>query len=379
MRPFLLTLGLAVLASTAWASPQEPATPVLSGVVTVGDENRPLEGATVVLHRVDAVEAGEIDSVRSGSGGAFRFTLPTVPDPGGRSEVYFASVRHEGILYFGPPVTTAVSLDSTYALQVFETVVAPTNGAALPLAVRYILLEQGADGWMATDLFQVEVTGDRTWVPADSGVTWGHLLPAGIRNVEAGGSDIPPDAARVKAGRLEVSAPLTPGLRQIVIRYALDSLGTSIPLPGGVGEMEILVRQPAPTLDVSGLRTEAGVTLEDGAEYQRYVGADLAPGAVVRLREAPEPFVLPVRWVAVLLGLLLAGGGVWAWSRRAAPASGRERPAPGAGPSVATREELIRRIATLDLQAEETSDPELRARLREQREALLRQVRGFGG
>ena len=63
-----------------------------------------LAEGVVVLHHVSDGEQGEVDSVRVGEEGSFSFTLPRAPDPG-RSDIYFASVRHDGVLYFGPAIT----------------------------------------------------------------------------------------------------------------------------------------------------------------------------------------------------------------------------------------------------------------------------------
>jgi len=123
-------IALAMLLGSAGpARAQVEATPVLSGLVQRAGE--PLGGSQVVLHRVDAVDAGALDTLVAEADGSFRFGLPTVPDPGGRGEIYFASVNHQGVLYFGPPVATAAELDSLYRIEVFDTLTAPPGGAEI--------------------------------------------------------------------------------------------------------------------------------------------------------------------------------------------------------------------------------------------------------
>lgn len=348
---------------------QVPATPELRGTVTLG-EDRPLQGATVVLHRVDPVDAGEIDSLRTGPGGAFRFQLPTVPDPGGRGEVYFASVNHQGVLYFGPPVTAAVELDSVYRIQVHDTVWAPASGAPLTPAVRYLLVEEGEDGWQVTDLLQVVVEGDRTLVAADSGVTWRYPLPAGHRGVQVGGGDVPPAAARTEDGDLLVTAPLPPGPRQVVIRYTLDSLSVDIPVPGGVGEMDLLVREPAPRLQVQGLEATESVEMEPGVRYRRFAGMAVQDG-LIRMVQLPPSREIPTRWLAVILGLTLTVLGIYAVGRTP---RGRGRPS-GTREGEPTREELIRQVAELDEALEDTPEGPARARLVGRRRDLVSRLR----
>lgn len=368
-----LLAALVVLAGVAaprdGVRAQVPAAPELRGTVTLG-EDRPLPGATVVLHRVDPVDAGEIDSLRTGPGGAFRFQLPTVPDPGGRGEVYFASVNHQGVLYFGPPVTTAVELDSVYRIQVHDTVWAPASGAPLTPTVRYMLVEQGEEGWQVTDLLQVVVEGDRTLVAADSGVTWRYPLPTGHRGVQVGGGDVPPAAARTEDGDLLVTAPLPPGPRQVVIRYTLDSLSVEIPVPGGVGEMDLLVREPAPPLQVRGLEATESVEMEPGVRYRRFAGVAVQGGSI-GVVQLPPSREIPTRWLAVLLGLTLTVLGIYAVGR--APRGRGGAPAPREGEP--TRDDLIRQVAELDEALEETPEGPARIRLMGRRRDLVSRLR----
>lgn len=379
MRPTRAVAGLVAAAvalqwNGAAVAAQEPANPELRGSVTVG-ESAPLPGGMVVLHRVDAVEAGEIDSVRADGGGAFRFELPTVPDPGGRGEVYFASVWHQGVLYFGPPVTAAVELDSVYRIQVYDTLVAPVGGAPLTPSVRYILVEEGQEGWQVTDLFQLVVEGERTLVAADSGITWRYPLPPGHRNLQVGGGDVPPATTREEDGEILISAPLPPGPRQLVIRYVVDSLTLEIPLPGGVGEMDFLVREPAPPLQVQGLVPAESVELEPGVRYRRFAGVGV-PSTVLRVVQEDPPFELPLRWLAVALGLVLAGVAVFALKRAPhgdSPEHRRPTPRPDTdGPS---REELVHEVAKLDEALEGVPEGPARARMLERRRILVAALR----
>ncbi|HSM04810.1 MAG TPA: hypothetical protein VK858_09300, partial [Longimicrobiales bacterium] len=171
--------GLLAVLVASGGDAQVPAEPRLEGVVERGTAG-PVAEATVLLHRIDPTAAGEIDAVRTDGSGRFAFELPTVPDPGGRDEIYFASVRHQGVVYFGGAVSQAVQLDSVYRIQVFDTAVAPPEGAPVPRGVRYLLAEPVEGGWQVTDLMQIDVTGERTWVNAEGGVTWRYPMPEGL-------------------------------------------------------------------------------------------------------------------------------------------------------------------------------------------------------
>ncbi len=391
----------ALLASTAELGAQVEASPVLSGLVQRAGE--PLGDVPVVLHRVDAAEAGALDTLVAATDGTFRFGLPSVPDPGGRGEIYFASVDHQGVLYFGPPVATAAELDSLYRIEVFDTLTAPPGGAAIPVSVRYLLVEPMQAGWSVTDLVELEVTGDRTLVPADStSPTWRYLLPSGVGEVQVGGGDIAPVSTVFAGDTVSVSMPLTPGPRQLVLRYFLDSLSLEVPLPGTTGELELLVREPTPTIEVAGLVAVEPVELEPGVIYRRYAAAMLTDSAVtLRATDEGGSPAIPLEVLIVLIGLGLTAVGVWAVRRAPAAgvaasasgtaASGGRSAASGSGPASPApegpaersraalgpeaRERLVLSIARIDERLEKTNDPGEAASLRAERDALMSRLR----
>lgn len=361
----LVGLGLA---STA-ASAQVEVRPELEGRVLLGDA--PLFDVWVLLHEVSEDNAGQIDSVRTDREGAFRFSLPTVPDPGGRSEIYFASVRHAGIVYFGPAVDRGVQLDSTYTIQAYDTVAAPEGGAQLPLTARYIILEQEAEGWLVTDLFQIRNDGTRTIVTDSAGATWRHPLPDGASGVRIGAGEVEPEAARVQEGDVLLSMPLSPGERQVVLRYALADLdGVRFPFGFDTDETEVYVREPAPPLEVDGLPALESVEMSPGVDYRRY-GGSMPAGAGMTVTELAEASGLPVQGLAVLLALSLAVAGVYAVRR-----DGSGGPAALATVSPAdARPRVLLEIARLDDALEADPSEVERRRLQARRAHLLARLR----
>lgn len=359
---------------------QVEATPILEGRVV--QDSAGVSDATVVLHRVTVDTAGEIDSVRVDPDGRFRFQLPSVPDPGGRGEVYFASVRHQGILYFGGAIHQADQLDSLYTIEVYDTAVVPAGGAALPLEVRYVVAEPSDDGWQITDLFQVRQTGTRTLVPGDELRTvWSYPLPSGIRDVQVGGGDLPPDATSFSDGVVRIAAPVPPGERQFVVRYLVDALDLTFPLPGSTAQMEFLVREPAPPLEVTGLTPVEPLQMDPSTAYRRYTGNGLVDATVVVAPGEPEGGV-PARPLAVVLALVLALAGLWAY-RRAAGRGAEEAvmagtpggPSSSGAPERASRDALILEVARIDeaLEGGELTEGEA-ARLRGRRTSLVRRL-----
>lgn len=337
-REALVLAAFLVAGLPAAASSQVPAEPVLHGRAFVGDSA--LSHGMVLLHRVSSETQGEIDSTRVARDGSFTFRLPTVPDPG-RSEVYFASVRHSGILYFGTPINTAIQLDSLYEIHAYDTLVAPEGGVALTVEARNVFLEQQGDHWLVTDLFQVRNDEPRTLVAPEGGYVWRYPLPEGLTNPEVAPSELASGAAAVENGALVVRTPLPPGTRLFVIRYDKADPFLDIPLPGVTETMEFLVKEPAPPMDVPVLEATNRVALEPGTTYRRFSATKLQDTAVrvTRAKPAREP---PVRWFAVILGLTLGAVGVWAVQPgRLAPA--RAQPA---GPDA--RRALILQVARLD-------------------------------
>src|SRR5690606_16381471 len=98
------------------------------------------------------------------------------------------------------------------------------EGAPLPVALRYLILEPVAGDWIVTDVLHVENAGTTTLVAPEGEAVWRYPLPAGARDLQPGaGVDIAAEAIRLEDGNLEVAAPIVPGVRQIMVRYRLGA------------------------------------------------------------------------------------------------------------------------------------------------------------
>jgi hypothetical protein len=348
--------------------PQEVAVPVLRGEVRLGDAY--LSEGTVVLHQVSVHESGEIDSVRVEIDGSFRLTLPHMPDHGTRAEIYFASVRHQGLYYFGPAITQASELDSVYTIQAFDTASVPHGGADLPLTARNLFLERSGSGWEATDVFQLRHDGDRTLYSAEEGVIWSYPLPSSARNFQVGQADLAPDAVVFRNGRIETFAPLPPGERFLVVRYEIPDREFLLPMPGATDRMEILVREPGPPAEFPPLGPATPLELEPGSIFRRYAG-DGFRDATIQARVASDPWSLPAEWLGIMLAGLLGAAGVYGYRRRSSAAG-----AP-AGESESRRDRLLVAIARLDdgFGATENPTPEAVEAYHAERARLLDQLK----
>ena len=372
-------MALLALAALSLAGPihaQELAEAVLTGRALLSGE--PVAGATVTLHRVAADSAGELSTTTSGPDGSFTLPLPHVPDPGNRSEIFFASVRHWGILYFGSPISQAAQLDSPYLIQVYDTTAAPVGGADLTIRVRNVFIEPMEGAWRTTDLFQLANDSDRTLVAREGDVTWSHPLPVGARDLELGQGDLAPEQIVLGDETVQVTAPMPPGERLVVLRYTLDVLETTVPMPGRTERVELLIREPAPPLDVVGLTGLPPVELEEGSAYRRFVG-DSLQGVTARLVEVDPPTTVSLGWVAVIMALILAGTGVLAFKGSRVPASEMTHaavtePSPGSE-DMEPRRKLVLEIARLDEASADEADPSRRASYLQRRDELLARLR----
>lgn len=290
--------------------------PVLRGTLRVAGV--PADTGTVVLHRVTPEAAGPIDSVRVGPGGTFAIALP---EPPGSllSGTFFATYRHDGVVFFGGPITGPERLEQPYDIRAFPS--RSLDGSIEPsfrVTFRNVFVEEGPEGWRVTDVFEVGHADEVTWTspdPAAGAPVWAHPLPAEARNVQAAESDMSAGSLRLDRGALEVHAPFPPGDRLFVIRYDLPSLETTFPLVGMNGAVEFLVREPAPAMRVQGLQADAPVELERGSLYRRWWGEEVSDMALrIRLGEEPAP---PTAWLAIgLAALLIVGGSVFVFRRR---------------------------------------------------------------
>jgi hypothetical protein len=320
---------------------QVPAEPVLNGRVLLGDGT--LDSGTVVLHQMSDQSGGEVDSTRLGSDGTFAIPLPSVPNPA-RGELYFASVRHAGVMYFGTSVENAVQLDSLYEIQVYDTLVAPAEGIEVALQARNIFLEPNGEVWQATDVFQLRNDYDRTVVARPGGHVWSYPLPETARDVMTGEGEFAPGVVSYEAGAFIVRAALPPGERLFVVRYLLDTPEVTIPTPGATELFDLLVREPAPPLEVDVLQQLESIDLEAGQTFRRYAAENVATPfvRVVRGEETEPP---PVHWIAVVLALVLAVGGLVALRGGAGPAPVRAD----------DRQALLVQLARLDEEFERDS------------------------
>ncbi|ODT02796.1 MAG: hypothetical protein ABS52_12360 [Gemmatimonadetes bacterium SCN 70-22] len=319
----LAPAALALLATDAEAQPPlrlrgTVVRQTLDGVVPVARE-------PVTLHRVSAREAGAIDSAVTDARGRYAFRV-SAPDS---QAMYLVSAHYGGIAYFSAPVsagaTPGVMGDSS------EIVVYDTTSADVRLQLRgrhFVVSSPSADGIRSViDVLEIENDTVLTRVAGPSKrATYSLLLPDGARNVRASQGEMGEGSVDVRNGRADLYAPLSPGLRQLVLTYDLppDVFPLAIPLERSVSVLEVLLEEPGATAAGAGLVSQGGVSV-DGKTFTRFLGQDAKANAVVTLAVVGGGAGAPLpTWLVPLVLALVTLGAIVVLSRRASP--GRRAP-----------------------------------------------------
>lgn len=349
---------------------------VAEGRVSRPTENgrpAPVRGQWVILHRVGSDRAAPLDSVQSGADGSFRFRYRP---SGARDALYFVSATYRGIAYFSPPLRSDSVSGGDADVLVFETT---TDTSRLRLQGRHFVLgaPRGAQREVV-EVFEIENEGVRTVVARDSTAPiWSIPLPAEASAVTVSQGDISAGAVSLVPGRAEIFAPISPGVRQLVLTYMVstDAFPLSRPLGRPTTVLEVLLEEPRANVEGAQLREVASATIESRI-FRRFLAQDTPASAVIRV-SAPEPAAknpAAMRVLAVVLALGMLGAfGVW-WLRM------RNRQPTSVMRPLSESERLIAELAALDASferqpsanGEARSDYEReRARLKERIAAAL--------
>ena len=276
---------------------------LLKGQVIRGDV--PITDGLVMLHSVSSMRAGQVDSVNLSKQGLFEFLLPGSNGEPVVGELYIASVEYQGVLYFGSAVTDEAQLEDLYTIPVFESKSVNTEGVALPLKVRNILLENNLNTWEVRDVIAVENPRSETLIPTgDDGIVWSYPLPDGFSEPRVVRGELPPEDVLFTENRVLVKAPIPPGERMLVILYQLPELDVIFPAPGITETFEMFVKEPSPSLQVTDLDPLDVVSLEPGSTYRRYTGSNLVD-ANISVIEVNESDPYPLGRISLAVAILL--------------------------------------------------------------------------
>jgi hypothetical protein len=317
-----LATALALFAGAAGA--QDASRTVEGRVVRPGGRGTVgVQGSWVVLHRVGSDRAGPLDSVRTGADGGFRFRYVPVGDT---AAVYFVSTTRGGVAYFTGALREAAVRGGAADMLVYDTTSAPIP---IRVAGRHIIVTapDTARPEVRTIVEIYEVSNDSTVTRVSrGGPTFEAPLPRGVEAVAAGDGDISGEALALVDGRVHVTAPLAPGVKQFSFSYDLPVRSEVIEfrVESAVPVLEVLVEDARGGVSGAGLVAVQPVVI-DGRPLQRYLAEAITDTASFTVR-APGPDTSGLRLMlivtavgaALLLGLGLAflRGGPRAFARQ---------------------------------------------------------------
>jgi len=343
----------------------------------------PVRDVWVVLHRVGADAAGPVDSVRTRADGGYRFRYRASGDT---SAVYFVSNYRGGVAYFTSPLRQSVVRGDAAELLVYDTTSAPVR---ITVRGRHIIVpaldSAGGDRRTVVEVYELSNDSSVTRVARGrDGATFEALLPEGVDSVTGGQGDVSPAAVRVVDGRVQVTAPLAPGLKQLSFFYELPlgAMPIAYPLDLEVPVLEVLIEDPNGTATGGGL-ADVGPTQLEGRTFRRFLASNAPAGAVVRVSSpgagAGSSRTLRLMLVVTAVGaaMLLGLGMTFMRKGPAALARRREEDPESLALAIAALDANFERIAS-PTEAQRAEHYVARAQLKGRLSAVLAKRDGLG-
>ncbi len=243
-----------------------------------GTAGMPIAGAWVTLHRVERDKAGPIDSMRTDGAGRYRFTY----QGGDTLSIYFVSSSFGGIAHFTSPLKAKLVTGDAADVMVFDTTSAPVP---ITLRGRHVIVTAADSSATRTIIEVFELSNDTTVtrIPGTSQrPTFESVLPDGARNPQAGEGDFGARSIRFSDGRVQLVAPLAPGVKQFSINYRVPSNARTltVPVAAATTVLEVMIEDPKGSASGGGLKETASPTL-GGRQFKRFLAQDVPAGAVV--------------------------------------------------------------------------------------------------
>ncbi len=315
-----------------------------------GGGPRPVAGQWIVLHRVGSDRAAPIDSVRSAADGRFRFRYTPFGDP---DALYFISAHYGGIAYFSPPLRADTVRGDDADVIVYDTT---TDTTVVRVQGRHFVLSAPrGDRREIAEVFELENDGTRTLIARDTTIPlWSSRLPEGAESTSVAPGDVSSGAVLFRGGRAELYAPISPGVRQLVLTYMLPvkAFPLAMPVERAVSVLEVLLEEPRALAEGARL-TEVAPGVIEGRQFRRFLAQDVPVNAVMRVT-APEPVVQSRGAMKVLaivmVAVMVAALAVWVTKRRGRLDVGGLTS--DVTPRTSNVERLVAEIATLDMRFE---------------------------
>jgi uncharacterized membrane protein len=244
--------------------------------------------------------AGPVDSVRSDDRGRYTLRYTARRD----SSVYFASVRYAGVAYFTSPFVAPDVTGADAALTVFDT---SSTAGTLRTRARHLVVFAPDAGKMrhVADAYWIENTSDKTRVSAPATPSWQTMLPDGVSNARVDDGDVSAGFVSVSKGRLDVNAPLAPGLRQVQVSYDIPAaqFPLTVPVSDSLTMLEVLVEDPAASVSGAKLVGQALVTANNHT-FQRFLAQDVPRSAAFTIGAGRVGVISRGAYVAIMVGVI---------------------------------------------------------------------------
>jgi len=320
----------------------------------------PVPSIMVTLHQVTRAGGHPLDSMVTDRAGRFSFRYPA---PADSTAIHFVSVAYAGITYFSAPLRDPIIRGEDADLTVFDTTSRPVT---ITQRGRHIVVSAPAANGSRSIIEVFELSNDTsvTRIAPPDGSTWSGGIPASATAFHVGDGDISADAVTAKDARVDVVAPIAPGLKQLSFSYDLPAKAfpLSIPAEHHTDVLEVLIEDSLGVASGAGLAEVDPVNVDE-RHFRRFTSRDVAPSAVVRVVIATPPRISRGAFIAIValaLGaamLVVLARSTWRWRRAAGSAAGRYEP-----PWASDPDALARRIAALDAEFERVELPTPEAR-----------------
>ncbi|HEX5972613.1 MAG TPA: hypothetical protein VFY85_11845 [Gemmatimonadaceae bacterium] len=342
----LLAPGVARAQDTLPAPPPTPAVVAGRVVIPSPQQETPVPGIFVTVHRVGQDSAGPLDSVRTDARGRYAVHYTRF---GSEDALYFAAAVYNGIAYFTAPLRGERVEGDDAEITVFDTTSRPVT---LTIQGHHIVVSapNANGGREVVEVYELSNDTTATLVPRDSLTpVWSATLPADATDFTPGQGDVAASALTRRGNRVELFAPFGPGVKQLSFSYVLKdgAFPLNVVLERQTGVFEVLLEEQAAQARGPSLRAQGSVSTQ-GRTFKRFLAQGAPAGETIRIdvpTAAGATRVNVLIAVAVVTVLAMIGAFWRALSRRAPRipgATGATMDAP------ATAESLVAAIAALD-------------------------------
>jgi hypothetical protein len=332
------------------SAPAREAKGLVSRITPKGDV--PLPGNWVVLHRVGKDVAAPIDSTRTDAHGNFVFHYHATGDT---SAMYFIAASYDGIAYFTPPLRGAINGPGDADLLVYDTTSAPLR---ISVRGRHIIVTAPDTGKTRGVIEVYEISNDSSLTRV-AGIyetpTFETTVPDGVTGFAATDGDIPAEAVKFVKGRVQVFAPIAPGIKQVSFHYRipLNKAPIVIPSVAPTAVLEVLVEDLQGEASGASLKKMASVNIE-GRPFKRYLAQDAPANSVVSViapTVAGRAFTTRMAFIVIGIGAAMLAG-LGASLMRKGPLVARAHELGDVDP-----DDIARKIAALDDAFEKNVSP----------------------